>query len=329
MKTFTALSALLTATGLAQAHYTFDRLAVNGQTVGSSWEYIRENTRQEKYMPTKFKNTIGNVTPNDNDFRCNEGSFTNAGKTKVYEVAPGDELSMILAYGAKMEHPGPAQIYMSKAPGSVTSYQGEGDWFKIKEEIVCGSTADGLQDTDWCTWGKDRLTFSIPQGTPAGEYLVRAEHVGLHRAHVDETEFYYACAQVKVTGNGSGTPSPVVKFPGAYKATDPGISFSIWNNKPNYPYNIGPAVWAGGASTGGTTPAISVPASGSAPAPTTLQTSTRPATSSVQPAPTNGGSAPAAAAKWQQCGGQGFTGPTTCQSGSTCKVQNPWYSQCL
>lgn len=32
--------------------------------------------------------------------------------------------------------------------------------------------------------------------------------------------------------------------------------------------------------------------------------------------------------KWGQCGGMGFTGPTSC-SGSTCTVINPWYSQCL
>ncbi|KAG5973265.1 hypothetical protein E4U55_000621 [Claviceps digitariae] len=30
-----------------------------------------------------------------------------------------------------------------------------------------------------------------------------------------------------------------------------------------------------------------------------------------------------------QCGGIGWTGPTACASGSTCKVQNPWYSQCV
>jgi endoglucanase len=30
-----------------------------------------------------------------------------------------------------------------------------------------------------------------------------------------------------------------------------------------------------------------------------------------------------------QCGGSGWTGPTTCASGSTCKQQNQWYSQCL
>ncbi|KXX74022.1 Exoglucanase-6A [Madurella mycetomatis] len=32
---------------------------------------------------------------------------------------------------------------------------------------------------------------------------------------------------------------------------------------------------------------------------------------------------------WGQCGGNGWTGPTCCVSGSTCVEQNPWYSQCL
>ncbi|KAF5351244.1 hypothetical protein D9756_008443 [Leucocoprinus leucothites] len=33
--------------------------------------------------------------------------------------------------------------------------------------------------------------------------------------------------------------------------------------------------------------------------------------------------------KWGQCGGIGWNGPTACASGSTCKKQNDWYSQCL
>lgn len=35
------------------------------------------------------------------------------------------------------------------------------------------------------------------------------------------------------------------------------------------------------------------------------------------------------AQKWAQCGGNGFSGCTTCVSGSTCQKQNDWYSQCL
>lgn len=32
---------------------------------------------------------------------------------------------------------------------------------------------------------------------------------------------------------------------------------------------------------------------------------------------------------WGQCGGQGWTGSTTCVSGWTCVYSNQWYSQCL
>ncbi|CAI4218942.1 unnamed protein product [Parascedosporium putredinis] len=35
------------------------------------------------------------------------------------------------------------------------------------------------------------------------------------------------------------------------------------------------------------------------------------------------------AAKWGQCGGQGWSGATCCASGSTCQAANQWYSQCL
>ena len=35
------------------------------------------------------------------------------------------------------------------------------------------------------------------------------------------------------------------------------------------------------------------------------------------------------AAEWGQCGGIGWTGPTTCVSGTTCTFQNDYYSQCL
>jgi hypothetical protein len=35
------------------------------------------------------------------------------------------------------------------------------------------------------------------------------------------------------------------------------------------------------------------------------------------------------AAHYDQCGGQGWTGPTTCASPYTCKYSNAYYSQCL
>ncbi|KAF9530499.1 cellobiohydrolase I-I [Crepidotus variabilis] len=46
--------------------------------------------------------------------------------------------------------------------------------------------------------------------------------------------------------------------------------------------------------------------------------------------PTTTPSAPQATqTKWGQCGGNGYSGPTACESGSTCHVvSDPWYSQC-
>lgn len=53
-------------------------------------------------------------------------------------------------------------------------------------------------------------------------------------------------------------------------------------------------------------------------------------TSSSPPTTTTTTSAPAATqTKYGQCGGQGWTGPTACASGSTCQTSNPYYSQCL
>ncbi|KAL0579317.1 hypothetical protein V5O48_002715 [Marasmius crinis-equi] len=40
-------------------------------------------------------------------------------------------------------------------------------------------------------------------------------------------------------------------------------------------------------------------------------------------------SATAQSPVWGQCGGLGWTGPTTCASGSSCVVSNAYYSQCL
>ncbi|QRV95908.1 glycoside hydrolase family 61 protein [Ceratobasidium sp. AG-Ba] len=41
------------------------------------------------------------------------------------------------------------------------------------------------------------------------------------------------------------------------------------------------------------------------------------------------GSATGTIKKWYQCGGINYRGSTTCEQGTTCVVQNPYYSQCL
>ncbi|EKG19237.1 Glycoside hydrolase family 61 [Macrophomina phaseolina MS6] len=243
---------------LVSAHYFFDTLVIDGQET-QSMQYVRSNTRQAKYNPTKWKNTRDDMTPDMDDFRCNKGAFTFAGSTGTAEVKAGSKLAMKLAVGATMQHPGAALVYMSKAPSAANSYEGDGEWFKIFEESVCNQNGDFTRDA-WCTWDKDRIEFTIPADTPDGEYLIRPEHVAVHGAHVGEAEFYYGCAQVKVTGGGNGVPGPTVKFPGAYKSTDESFNFSIYGGYKPYPMP-GPAVWTGGnsgSSSGNTTTANSI-----------------------------------------------------------------------
>ncbi|KAH6912212.1 fungal cellulose binding domain-containing protein [Coprinopsis sp. MPI-PUGE-AT-0042] len=67
-------------------------------------------------------------------------------------------------------------------------------------------------------------------------------------------------------------------------------------------------------TTGGTTPAPTTPV------PTTPVPTTTP-----QPTTAPGN----CSAKWGQCGGQGWSGPACCQSGSTCSKINDWYHQCI
>jgi cellulose 1,4-beta-cellobiosidase len=83
-----------------------------------------------------------------------------------------------------------------------------------------------------------------------------------------------------------------------------------------------------GSTTGGVS---SAPSSGSGSAPSSAPASGSGSTpSSDTPAPEATTTQPAqdGAAKWGQCGGNGWNGPTTCKEG-TCKKLNDWYSQCV
>ncbi|KAK3361129.1 glycoside hydrolase family 7 protein [Lasiosphaeria ovina] len=72
-------------------------------------------------------------------------------------------------------------------------------------------------------------------------------------------------------------------------------------------------------------PGTSSSSSISTPKPTSSTSIKSTSSTSVTPTPTN----VAKAGHWEQCGGIGFSGPTSCQSPWTCTVSNPYYSQCL
>ena len=205
--------ALAAVAQVASAHYFFDTNIIGG-TAQTSFKYVRQSSRATKYNPIKFSsNPAADIrdgsTVDGPDIVCNQGAFASASKTEVLTVNAGDEVRLKLAVGASFQHPGPGLVYMSKAPSTVQTYDGSGDWFKIYEEGVC----DGgdFTSTAWCDYNRNYIAAKIPKDTPNGEYLVRMEHIGVHRSHVNQPEHYVSCMQVKVTGGGSGTPGPTVK----------------------------------------------------------------------------------------------------------------------
>lgn len=160
------------------------------------------------------------------DLRCNVGSQQFASKTGVYKVKAGDEIGFGTDFNAEIQHPGPLQAYLSKAPGDVREYDGSGDWFKICELGPSQFSSDGIQ---WGVTGTWNFTFALPEETPAGQYLVRIEHIALHGAgEFGGAELYFNCAQIEVESDSTAVPGPLVKIPGVYTGYEPGILFYMY-----------------------------------------------------------------------------------------------------
>ena len=77
------------------------------------------------------------------------------------------------------------------------------------------------------------FSWQVPENLPPGQYLVRLEHIAIHNAwEQGEAQFYTSCAQIEVGGEGTGVPGPLVKIPGLYSETDPGILFNGTRDPP-------------------------------------------------------------------------------------------------
>lgn len=96
-------------------------------------------------------------------------------------------------------------------------------WFKIAEtglrEGYTLNQAGGWYQSDLGgETGKPRpgWTVTIPASLRAGNYLIRHEILMIE---LMPPQFYMECAQLRVEGDGTASPSEeyLVKFPGAYK----------------------------------------------------------------------------------------------------------------
>ncbi|KAK0717326.1 glycosyl hydrolase family 61-domain-containing protein [Lasiosphaeria miniovina] len=287
---------------------------------------------------------ICNANPKPASGKCG----VNAGSTVTVEMhqQPGDRACGSEAIGG--QHWGPVQIYLTKVADAATA-DGSTQWFKIFSDAWSKKSGGRVGDDD--NWGTrdlnaccGKMDVKIPSDIPSGDYLLRAEALALHTAGSSGgAQFYVSCYQISVKGGGSATPGPLVKFPGAYSARDPGIMINIHSAVANY-IAPGPAVYGGGTNrtagssctgcettckVGKSPTAVATPGGGSGT--NNSDTSSSDSSSAAAAAPDNNSSPNACSvAAFGQCGGTGYTGCTSCASGFTCKdVSAPYYSQCV
>ncbi|KAF3064749.1 putative endo-beta-1,4-glucanase D [Daldinia childiae] len=206
-----AAFALLVASAQAAPHYTFPKLAGT-----SDWSSVRQTANFQSNGPV--------TDVNSDAIRCYQRAAGGAPDTTQVKAA--------------------LSAYMAKVPSGKTAadFDGSGNvWFKVYQDMP---TASGGQYT-WPSNGKSEISFTIPQCLAEGDYLFRIEHVALHSASAaGGAQFYISCAQVHVSGgSGSAQPGGLVSFPGAYKATDPGIMINIYNNGGKEYQPAGPKVF--------------------------------------------------------------------------------------
>ncbi|CAI0646020.1 unnamed protein product [Colletotrichum noveboracense] len=299
------LSLLAIAAQQAASHATFQALWVDGVDYGG----------QCARLPLS-NSPVTDVS--STDVRCNANSgpvakkcVVKAGSSVTVEMhqQPNDRSCTSEAIGGA--HYGPVMAYMTKVyqdgwAAAAGSANGDGDYWGSKDMNTCCG----------------KVQVKIPLDIPAGDYLLRAEVIALHAAGSSGgAQLYMTCFQLTVTGGGSASPG-TVSFPGAYKASDAGLLIDIHRALTTYVVP-GPTVYAGGSTKSAGSGCVgceSTCTAGSGPT----------GTASSVPQPSTTGSLPGCTvAKYGQCGGTGWTGCTTCASGSTCQaVSAPYYYQC-
>jgi lytic cellulose monooxygenase (C1-hydroxylating) len=341
--TFGSIIAVLALAGGTSAHGFVRGITAGGryyQGADPSFQYQPESQRPAVagWSAQNLDNGFPDPVYNAPDMICHKSATS--GQAYV-EVAAGSPLTLHWNTWPDT-HKGPVIDYLANARGAFSSINKASLQFvKIAEAGLSGGT-----------WAADRLiasnnswTTTIPSSIAAGDYVLRHEIIALHSASSPGgAQNYPQCINLRITGGGSNSLPSGTLGTALYTGNEPGIVFNLYNNPTSYPIP-GPALMAGGSSGGGSagggattmTARATATANGAtttkatttvvtATRATTLVTSTR--TSSPATSSTSGGGNGSAAALYGQCGGSGWSGPTSCQSG-TCKVQNPYYSQCV
>ncbi|KAJ2912652.1 hypothetical protein MD484_g7765, partial [Candolleomyces efflorescens] len=244
------VAVVLSLASLVHCHYTFPALLVGGSSTGD-WVNVRR---------TNNFNSNGPITDvSSQDFRCYNSQGAASASTArvsagsrigfkanqgVYHQSVRSPLSQIILAVPDLPAEQVTNIYMARAPGNVSTWDGSGNvWFKVHE---VPAVTNGGSSISFPAMNVDRYEFTLPSSLPAGQYLVRVENIAVHGASsFGGAQFYISCAQIEVTGGGGGNPGPLVAIPGVYTGREPGIMLNIYYPVPTNYVMPGPAVWRG------------------------------------------------------------------------------------
>ncbi|TEB27902.1 glycoside hydrolase, partial [Coprinellus micaceus] len=171
---------------------------------------------------------------------------SNSPASLIADAQPGDTVSFkwVGQGGINWIHKvGPILTYMASCGTSPCSQfdTSSAQWFKISELTKKPSGEWYMADV----FAGGETTTRIPSTLKAGNYLIRSELIAIHNAVTrGGAEYFPSCTQLRVGGSQSGVPAQgdLVKFPGAYKDSDPGV-FVPDLFQPGFKYTApGPAV---------------------------------------------------------------------------------------
>ncbi|CAI4210515.1 unnamed protein product [Parascedosporium putredinis] len=218
-------------------------------------------------------------------------------------------------------HHGPIIDHLAACNGPCENVKKEDlRFFKIDGLGLITPGAAGYYAANKLMDNQDRWVLRIPSNIKPGNYVLRHEIIALHGSNsYDGTQSYPQCFNLEITGSGTDV------FPGVpgtelYGDRDPGILINTYNNSLlDYPVPGG-AIVNGGVSS--IAQNAQVATSTGTPTPLAEPPPLPPPPRALPPAP------PRAPHPYGQCGGNGWTGPTTCANGVKCTWLNDWYSQC-
>jgi len=155
-------------------------------------------------------------------------------------------------------HTGPIVTYIARCPDDdcTSADKTALQWVKIQEESVVEGTAnnEGTWATDVLRETDGAYSATIPEALAPGKYILRSELMALHRAHINEPEFYMQCANIEVTGSGTDDLSSADGAPAnnLYSTSDEIFGFDLYNQNGETTWKVpGPPLYTGSAGSSG------------------------------------------------------------------------------